>query len=189
VKICGITRIRDALRAEALGAWAIGVVLFSDSPRSVSPVQARKIFDALSPSTLPVAVSNTTRNDELAQMLALSPGAIQIYHPFVLTSRHPCRVFRVITGEEIPSDCDAVVLDESHGSGKKYDPEAAGRIVARSTVPVILSGGLTTENITEAIQRVHPCAVDVSSGVESSPGRKDHKKMHMFLTACREACT
>jgi phosphoribosylanthranilate isomerase len=172
-----------------LGAWAVGVVLFSSSPRSVSLQQAEEIFRALPPSILTVAVSNTTRCEELAGILSLSPHAIQIYHPFVLPQKRPYRVFRVCSGGRVPSDCDAVVFDESHGAGRRYDPDAARRMVAESPVPVILSGGLNPENVAVAIAEVHPWAVDVSSGIETSPGRKDAELMKMFFSACREAAT
>jgi phosphoribosylanthranilate isomerase len=170
-----------------LGAWAVGVVLFSDSPRSVSVGQAGKIFQSLSPSTLGVAVSTTTQEDELARILALSPGAIQIIHPFVLPHGRSYQVFRVSQGGEIPASCDAVVIDESHGSGKQYDPRTARRLVAESPVPVILSGGLSPANVAAAVAEVHPWAVDVSSGVEASYGCKDAGKMRRFFTSCQEA--
>jgi phosphoribosylanthranilate isomerase len=184
VKVCGITRAQDARCAGELGAWAVGVLLFSASPRSMTPDRAQEIFDVLPASTLAVAVSNTAREDELAQMLSLSPDAIQIYHPFALPRRRGYQVFRVCDGSGIPSDCDAVVLDESHGTGRQYDLDTARRMVTESRVPVILSGGLTPDNVAAAIDAVHPCAVDVSSGVESSTGCKDEELMKMFFRAC-----
>jgi phosphoribosylanthranilate isomerase len=152
----------------------------------VTPDQARKIFDALPRSTLAVAVSDTTREDDLARILSLSPDAIQIYHSFRLPRNRSYRVFRVYSGSGVPSDCDAVVLDGSHGTGKRYDPETARRIAAESPVPVILSGGLTPETVSAAIAEIQPFAVDVSSGIESSTGCKDRERMKQFFSACRE---
>jgi phosphoribosylanthranilate isomerase len=186
VKVCGVTRVQDARYAVSLGAWAVGVLLFTTSPRSVSPQRAEKIFNALSSSTLAVAVSNTTRRGELAQILSLSPDAIQIYHPFRLPKKRPYRVFRVWDGGRVTRDCDAVVIDESHGTGRPYDTDTARRMVVESPVPVILSGGLTADNVAAAIDRIHPCAVDVSSGVESSCGCKDHELLKRFFRATRE---
>lgn len=181
-----MTRLQDGKVAEALGAWAIGVLLFSTSPRSVSLQRAKEIFHALPSSTLKVAVSHTTHEDDLTQILALSPDVIQIYHPFVLPKIRPYRVFRVCTGGRVPSDCDAVVLDNSHGSGRPYDADIARRIVAESPVPVILAGGLTSENVAKAIAEVRPFAVDVASGIEVSCGCKDPVLMRKFFAACQE---
>jgi Phosphoribosylanthranilate isomerase len=172
VKVCGITRPEDARCAGRLGAWAVGVILFSASPRSVSPERAEEIFRALPPSTLKVAVSDTSRKEDLAAILALELDALQIYHPFTLPSERPYRVFRVGDGGRIPEDADALVLDDSHGTGRRCDPLAARTIVAGSPLPVILSGGLNPGNVVSAIREIHPWAVDASSGLESAPGVK-----------------
>ncbi len=188
MKICGVTRVQDARYAGKLGAWAVGVLLFSASPRSVSCERAEQIFEALPPSTRSVAVSDTCRKDELERILSLSPDAIQIYHPFALPRDHSFRVFRVFHElGDAPSDCDALVLDESHGKGKPFNSVTARRRAEGSPVPVILSGGLTPENVPDAIRTVRPCAVDVCSGVESSCGCKDPGRMRTFFRACQEA--
>jgi phosphoribosylanthranilate isomerase len=189
VKVCGITRARDARYAGELGAWAVGVLLFTASPRSVTPERAQEIFNALPAPTLAVAVSNTRQEDELAQILSLSPDAIQIYHPFALPRKRAYRVFRVYGGDGIPPDCDAVVIDESHGTGRPCDFDIARRIGGESPVPLILSGGLTPDNVAAAVDAVHPCAVDVSSGVESSAGCKDEELMKLFFRACEGAAS
>jgi phosphoribosylanthranilate isomerase len=186
VKVCGVTRVQDARCAGILGAWAVGVILFSTSPRSVPLLQAREIFEALPASILRVAVSDTTQENELAQILSLSPDAIQIYHPFVLPKTRAYRVFRVCTNGMLPADCDAVVLDESHGRGRPYDPATSRKMTMESTVPVILSGGLTPRNVARAIATIQPFAVDVSSGVEVSIGCKDPELMEAFFAACKE---
>lgn len=188
IKICGITRPEDARFAELQGANAIGVVVFSGgvSRRHVSPDRAREIFDAVGPFTTTVAVSHTTSDNELRQMVALRPRAIQISHPFRFDEKPGVKVIRVIgRGDPLPEDCDAIIVDDSHGQGRDFDPFYAANAVKRSKVPVILAGGLTPDNVAEAIRRVRPYAVDVASGVESSPGIKDHEKIRAFIAGCR----
>jgi len=188
VKICGITRPEDAQFAENAGADAIGVVVFSGgvSRRVVSPEKAREIFDAVGPFTTLVAVSHTRSREDLDQMIALHPDAIQISHPFTFPEDPGVRVIRVIgRGDPLPDDCDAVIVDDSHGKGRDFDTEYARDTVVRSSVPVILAGGLNPENVSEAIRKVRPYAADVASGVEVSPGIKDNIKVKAFIDACR----
>jgi len=188
VKICGITRPEDAQFAEQQGADAIGVVVFSGgvSQRVVEEEKAREIFDAVGPFTTTVAVSHTKSKDELERMIALHPYAIQISHPFRFDEDPGVAVIRVIgRGDPLPEDCDAVIVDDSHGKGRDFDLSYARETVKRSTVPAILAGGLTPDNVGEAIRRVRPYAVDVASGVELSPGIKDKEKIKAFIAACR----
>jgi phosphoribosylanthranilate isomerase len=187
IKCCGITRPEDALFAEAGGADAIGVVVFSPpSVRSVSTEQARELFDAVGPFITTVAVSHTTSNEELEQILALRPDAIQISHRFTFRKKPAPKVIQVIgKNDPFPIDCDAIIVDESHGSGRNFDLPRARQIVMNSRKPVILAGGLTPENVQDAIRQVHPYAVDVASGIESAPGIKDHKKIAAFIAAAR----
>ena len=186
IKICGITRPDDARYAEQEGADAIGVVLFSDSKRSVGPERAREIFQAVGPFTATVAVTHTRSESDLAQIIALNPTAIQISHPFVFDKAPGPKLIRVIgRGDPLPGDGDAIIVDESHGGGKKFDTGHARETVKRSHVPVILAGGLTPENVGRAIREVRPYAVDVASGVEVSPGIKDHGKIRAFIAASR----
>jgi phosphoribosylanthranilate isomerase len=187
VKICGITRVEDARFAEVCGADAIGVVMFSNSPRSVSPERAEEIFSVLGPLTATVAVTHTQSSDALAAMLALHPTAVQISHPFDRAQCRGVKVIRVVRkGNPLPDDGDAVVVDESMGSGRLFDLTFAREVAARLKVPVILAGGLTAENVRKAIARVSPYAVDVASGVEDAPGVKNHKKIQAFIRACKE---
>ena len=187
IKICGITNPGDARIAEREGASAIGVVMFSLSPRSVTPDRAQAIFDSVGPFTATVAVSHTRSEEELAQILALHPTAIQVSHRFTFRDDLDVRVIRVIRLEDqVPDDCDAIIIDESHGGGKQCDLSHARDLVQRSNVPVILAGGLNAGNVKEAISRVRPYAVDVASGVEVRPGVKDPAKIRAFVKACRE---
>ncbi len=187
IKCCGITRVHDAQFAEQAGADAIGVVLFSSSsPRSVPVERAREIFDAVGPFTATVAVTHTTSEEDLAEILALRPTAIQIFHPFVFAEEPNVKVVRAIKrGDRLPEDCDAIVIDDSKGSGKPFDLSFARDAVTRSEVPVILAGGLNAENVGEAIRQVHPYAVDVATGIERAPGIKDNEKIRAFIAACR----
>jgi phosphoribosylanthranilate isomerase len=190
VKICGITRPEDAQYAEKAGANAIGVVVFSGgvSRRVVSVKRAREIFNSVGPFTTTVAVSHTDSREELEQLIALHPDAIQISHPFTFRDDPGVKVIRVIgRGDPLPEDCDAIIVDDSHGKGREYDPAYASTAVQRSRIPVILAGGLNPENVSDAIRQVHPYAVDVASGVEHSPGIKDNEKVRAFIAACRSA--
>jgi phosphoribosylanthranilate isomerase len=189
IKCCGITRPEDARYAEACGVNAIGVVVFSPtSKRSVTPERAREIFDAVGPFTTTVAVSHTTSPEDLEQILALHPDAIQVSHPFVFREKPAAKVIRVIgRNDPIPTDCDAIIVDESHGSGKNFDLSHARDTVQRPALPVILAGGLTPENVADAIRQVHPYAVDVASGIETAPGIKDYKKIAAFIAAARNS--
>jgi phosphoribosylanthranilate isomerase len=189
VKICGITRVEDVLFAEKAGADAIGVVMYSPtSRRSVSDTKAREIFHALGPFVTRVVVTHTKSEEDLEKILALRPDAIQISHPFVFEKHPGVRVLRVIGfGDAVPDDCDAVIVDESMGAGKKFDRDFAKVVAETSKVPVILAGGLTPENVGTAIREIRPYAVDVASGVETEPGIKDHTKIAAFILAAREA--
>ena len=186
IKICGITRPEDARFAEQQGADAIGVVLFSGSKRNVSPKQAKEIYAAVGPFTTTVAVTHTKSEEDLARIIALKPDAVQISHPFVFSRDPGVRIIRVVArGDPLPEDCDAVIVDDSHGGGRLFDLHYARTTVQRSKKPVILAGGLNPENVGDAIRRVRPYAVDVASGVEQSPGIKDKEKVRAFIAACR----
>ena len=188
VKICGITRVEDALHAERAGADAIGVILFSDSPRCVAPGRAEEIFGSVGPFITTVAVTHTESRRDLDRILALGPGAIQISHPFPLPEMPGPRILRVVKpGEPLPGEADALVVDQSMGSGTLFDPDFAREMIRRSPVPVILAGGLTPGNVAEAIRAVRPYAVDVASGVESGPGIKDPARVTAFIGAARGA--
>ncbi len=191
IKCCGITIPEDARYAETCGADAIGVVMFSPtSKRSVTMERAHEIFDAVGPFTTTVVVSHTTSYDDLEQILALHPDAIQISHPFVFRKKPAVKLIRVIgRNDPPPTDCDAIIVDDSHGCGKYFDLAHARNVVQTSSLPVILAGGLTPENVADAIRQVHPYAVDVATGIETAPGIKDHTKIAAFIAAARKRRT
>jgi phosphoribosylanthranilate isomerase len=187
IKICGITKPEDARFAEKAGTHAIGVVVLSpQSIRSVTLEHAQKIFDAVGPFTTRVAVSHTKSPDDLEQILAMHPDAIQLSHHFEFPKKSGPKLIRVIgRNDPLPADCDAIIVDESHGSGREFERFHARDVMQRAEVPVILAGGLTPENVAGAIRQVHPYAVDVSSGIETEPGIKDHKKIAAFIAAAQ----
>jgi len=186
VKICGTTSVRDALLAVAAGADAIGVVLASPSPRSVTPGRAREIFAAVSPFATTVAVTSTDRPEDVPALLLSRPDAVQVPGDLKVPPDAGVRVIRMLSpGDALRDDCDAVIIDGSHGTGRAFDPGYARECVASSPVPVILAGGLTPGNVADAILAVRPYAVDVCSGVEAAPGVKDQRLMRAFVKICR----
>lgn len=196
VKICGLTNRRDAELALELGANALGFVLEPTSPRCVAgDPELIAWVRTIHPFVTTVAVFGET-----VQPDALAPfGALQsLSRPDLASAHRRIRAFRPRHAGaigELSSLCegaDALLLDAYHpqaygGSGTRVDWALASDIVAVSPIPVILAGGLTPDNVIEAIHRVRPSAVDVSSGVEASPGIKDHALLRAFLEAVRSA--
>lgn len=163
-------------------------MLFSDSPREVSVEQATEIFRAAGPYMGRVCVSHTTSASDLAAILSLNPTALQISYPHKFPQKRQVQVIRVIEpGVPIPSDGDAVIVDASQGKGKAYEASYAISVREMTDLPVILAGGLTPDNVGEAVRTVMPYAVDVASGVESLPGIKDHNKIFEFVKNAKEA--
>lgn len=152
------------------------------SERVVTLERARDIFCAVGPFITTVLVSHTQSRAEITRMLALHPSAIQISHSFSFTKELESLLIRVIgRGEPVPEDCDAVIIDDSHGKGRHYDPSYARDVVEGSGIPVILAGGLTPYNVEDAIREVRPYAVDVATGVEIRPGVKDPGLVRKFI--------
>jgi phosphoribosylanthranilate isomerase len=181
VKICGITSVDDALMAEEAGADMIGVIAFSQSPRCVDPVRIREIFDAV-PSLTRCCVSHEPSAGELDVICALGPDVIQVPCPIRIPESCRALVFRSIRpGDPIHCDADALVVDASHGSGTLFDASYAMSVVRAARVPVFLAGGLTPENVGDAARVVQPAGVDVATGVEYAPGKKDRKKVKAFV--------
>jgi phosphoribosylanthranilate isomerase len=173
---------KDAMMAEDAGADAIGIVVCSNSPRNVPLETASEILGQLRPFTAGVLVTHTQSREELLSVLDLHPTAVQVSSPFIIPVRTGVKLLRVVQpGGIIPGDCDAVVIDESQGSGKLYSTGFAKTTVRESKVPVILAGGLTPDNVEDAIRAVRPYAVDVASGVEIRPGVKDPGLVSRFI--------
>jgi phosphoribosylanthranilate isomerase len=197
VKICGITREEDAAAAVALGADAIGFNFWPASPRFCDHAVAAEIVAALPRSVCKVGVfvdESPSRVNAIAARLGLS--AVQLHGR---ESRRDCAACRLPVIKSIPVtgpvdaaslagyDVAAFLFDSSTagrgGSGITFDWGCvAGLALAR---PVVLAGGLTPANVAVAIAAVSPAAVDVASGVEESPGVKDHEAMAAFIAAAK----
>ena len=201
IKICGITRVEDALAAAQLGAHAIGLVFFAGSPRAVTPQQARDIIAALPPFVVPVGLFVNADAQAVRNTIAAAPVQLLQFHgdetpqycagfglPYLRAVRvrpgvdllQYAREFHTARGLLL----DAYVDGVHGGTGATFDWSLIPRDLP---APVVLSGGLHAENVTEAVRRVRPWAVDVSSGVESAKGIKDVRKMAAFMTGVRNA--
>ncbi len=192
VKICGLRSERDARLAADLGAWALGFVFEPSSPRYVGAGDwLPDWFESLTPLKVEVHASAHGHRGEFDMCQAYS-----FAEPLPLPNR--IQAFRLGPGVHEPEIAvgsigaryvllDAYVEGLLGGTGVVADWERAREIVEASTAPVILAGGLTPENVAEAIRRVGPFAVDVSSGVESSPGVKDPDKLRRFFEAVQSA--
>jgi phosphoribosylanthranilate isomerase len=186
VKICGITSPEDASLAEAAGADAIGVVVFSESFRSVTPETAQEIFSSVGPFVTRVCVSTTESHDDIETKLDINPDAVQL--SITLEERLPVRTIGIVDAPgPLPRYADAIVVDASRGTGRLFDAAFAERVVRESQVPVILAGGLTPANVAGAIRCTRPYGVDVATGVEIAPGKKDEGLVRSFVRQAREA--
>jgi phosphoribosylanthranilate isomerase len=197
VKICGITNVEDALLACELGADAIGLNFYDKSPRCISPFAASKIIQKLPPFVAPIGIFvnwQAAPVTTLAKALALSAAQLHGDEPPKMVSEIAKRVsvikaLHLGKGSALPPfakyrGATAFLLDAPHsgqygGTGHVTDWSLA-RTAAESH-RILLAGGLTPENVAEAILAVRPYAVDVTSGVESKPGEKDPGKLRAFF--------
>ncbi len=199
IKICGITNVDDARLAAELGADALGFIFYPQSPRSVTMERAAEICLQLPPFLLRVGVFVNAPLRAVRQTVALCGlDAVQFHGE---ETPEYCRQFTgrrfkairmrdragVLAGSEY--DVDALVLDtytagQRGGTGQTFDWSLAVE-VKRLGKPVILSGGLTPENVADAIRQVQPYAVDVASGVECESGKKDPEKLRRFIEAVK----
>lgn len=194
IKVCGLTRLDDALQAAALGADALGFVLWPESPRAITLPHLRLIVEQLPPFVTVVGVCVAPTTDDLRQARAAGIHVAQVHGECpvvpdglaVLPAAHLAAAGDEI--EPLVPGSGAVLLDAHDpvrrgGTGRTIDWARAAR-VAR-TRSVILAGGLTPDNVGEAIGVVRPYGVDVASGVEAEPGVKDHHKLAAFIAAVR----
>jgi phosphoribosylanthranilate isomerase len=197
IKICGITRREDAELAASLGASFVGFVLWQDSPRAATLDTVRQITPSLPATVTPVGVFVDPTADEvmaaadagiqMAQIHSAAPSFLRGVTIPVVRAVH--LAIDRIDGVE-PDIADDLVLLDAHdpvkhgGTGKTVDWRRAA-LIAKSR-RVILAGGLTPSNVRQAISEVRPYAVDVSSGVESRPGIKDHGLLRAFMAAAKE---
>lgn len=198
-KICGITRIEDALLAAEAGADAIGLVFYAKSPRAVDVRQARAIIAALPPFVTTVGLFVDASSCELGEILDAVPLDLLQFHgdespAFCDGFRRPyIKALRVKPGEDIAVQVEAykhasgILLDTyvpgiPGGTGETFDWSLVPQGLSK---PIILAGGLTAENVAAAIKQVRPYAVDVSGGVEASKGIKDAEKIRAFMRAVK----
>lgn len=197
IKICGITNVEDALQAAACGADALGFVFFDKSPRCVSPEQAREIIARLPPLVTTVGLFVNEKPQTIRDIVAFcqldrvqlhgdeNPDACVLPPLKVIKALRVKDAASLARADEYPVDLllDAWSDQVYGGSGHSFDWQLARDLAARR--PIILAGGLRPDNVAEAVARVKPYAVDVSSGVELSPGRKDHEKVAEFIRRAR----
>ncbi|MDD5454236.1 MAG: phosphoribosylanthranilate isomerase [Candidatus Ratteibacteria bacterium] len=197
IKICGITNLEDALFASSLGVDALGFI-FAESKRRITAVNARRIIDALPQSILKIGVFVNEEERRVREILELCYlDALQFHGDespeYILKFRETkIKSFRIEDEnslKEIPQyKANAYLLDTYSskvfgGTGKTFNWDLA--VEAKKFGPIILAGGLHPDNVKEAIHKVQPWAVDVSSGVESHPGKKDKKKLEEFVKRVR----
>jgi phosphoribosylanthranilate isomerase len=199
VKVCGITRLEDALLAAELGATALGFVFWPDSPRFIDATRAAAIAEQVpeTVSTVGVFVDQPLADvQHIAAAVGLSSVQLHGRETLEYARGFLQPVIKAVAVAEgfVPESLDAIpgeitVLLDAHdpvrrgGTGRTIDWSVASVAAARR--PVFLSGGLTPENVSEAIAQVRPYAVDLSSGVESSPGVKDPLRLRALFDAVR----
>ena len=212
VKICGITNLEDARTAVEAGADALGFVFYSKSPRYVEPATAHRIVDELTGQIekIGVFVDETPQSvASLAQRVGLT--GLQLHLELSRMRAEPGRLaslddmkqyvalgVRDLLRSEFPVQLglplDGIFLDsatplEPGGTGKVFDWEQSSFLVRqmKAMAKIVIAGGLTPVNVREAMRILEPWGVDVASGVEARPGKKDPEKVRAFLTAVREA--
>ena len=200
-KICGITRVEDALAAVEAGADAIGLVFYAKSPRAVSVEQAAAIVQALPPFVTSVGLFVNMPRDQLQALLQQVPLDLLQFHGDESPAdcegygRPYIKALRVRPSEDLSvtmapyAGARGILLDTfvegvPGGTGATFDWSLVPRDAAR---PVILAGGLEAHNVGAAIAQVRPYAVDVSGGVEVSKGIKDANRIRAFVQAVRDA--
>lgn len=201
VKICGITSIEDAMAVVDAGAEALGLVFYAASPRAVAIEQARTIAFAAGPFAVVTGLFVDADPEFVNAVLKHVPLQLLQFHgnetlaycesfsrPYMKAIRMRPELDVVSAIAEYPS-ASGILLDAYRpgvpgGTGETFDWE---RIPQQSTKPLVLAGGLTSANITEAIRATRVYGVDVSGGVESAPGKKDHGKITSFINNARLA--
>ncbi len=201
VKVCGLTNVDDALAAVEAGADALGFMFYAPSPRAVRPGSVADIIRALPPFVGKVGVFVNPSEEEVLHAIATCGLDTVQFHGHEapeFCARFGVKVIKAFRVEDeeslkaLPAYpvgawlLDSYVPGQFGGTGARFnwDLALAAKKLGR---PVILAGGLTPNNAAEAARRVQPFALDVSSGVEASPGRKDPAKMRAFIRAAKSA--
>jgi phosphoribosylanthranilate isomerase len=205
LKICGITNVDDAQRAVEVGAWAVGMILWAGSPRACPLPEAERIARTLRRRA---EVAGVFVNAPLDEVVAVADGValtmVQLHGdegPAYCAEVARRTGAKIIKAKRIETRADVVALEAYHtdfhlvdtyvgpdrfgGTGETFD----WRLLRdrHSSIPLILSGGLTPDNVADAIVTVRPFAVDVASGVEARPGVKDPEKLEAFAAAVQAA--
>jgi len=201
VKICGITNLPNALAAVEAGADALGFMIYEQSPRAISIDAAAAIIRELPPFVTKVGVFVDPTIELVKAALAKSLlSAVQLHGnetpEFCQDLRTSViKAFRIEGPESLEPMrlyqtsawlLDSFVAEKPGGTGAKFDWDLAVRVKAWGR-PILLAGGLTPENVASAVKQVQPYGVDVSSGVERAPGKKDKAKMRDFIAAAKAA--
>lgn len=195
VKICGITRVEDALAAAQAGTDAIGLVFYAPSPRSVTIGQAREICEKISPFISVIALFVNAKYQEVKDVLDHVPVDMLQFHGSEQADDCECFARPYIKAIGMQPGVDPVPLMRAHPRAHgflldAYQPDTHGggglvfdwsQVPEIAEQPLILAGGLTPGNVEDAIRRTSPYAVDVSSGVESGKGIKSAEKIHNFI--------
>lgn len=196
VKICGITRPEDAAAAVDAGAGAIGFIFWPGSPRFIDPHRARKIAAMLPPFVTPVGVFVNQPLDHVNGVSDLVRlGAVQLHGDetpaFAAAVTGPVIKAISLAARDVREWPATVrLLLDVHdpvargGTGRTIDWTAASEVAAQR--PILLAGGLTPDNVADAVARVRPFGIDVSSGVESAPGIKDHRRLRALFEAVHD---
>ncbi|MFA5323862.1 MAG: phosphoribosylanthranilate isomerase [Smithella sp.] len=203
VKICGITNKEDALAAAQCGAAALGFIFYPPSPRYIPPEDALKIISALPDRVIKIGIFVNQKPEEVCRVFEhCKLDMIQLHGD---ESPEYCRLFPssvIIKAVELKNENDinraygydvaAILVDSRHaglygGTGKTVNWKLSSRISSKK--PLILSGGLNAENVAAAMQTVNPAALDINSGAESEPGKKDHRKLAQIFDAVQTADT
>ena len=195
VKICGITNIDDAISAIWAGADALGFVFYKKSPRHISPKKAKEIIDILPPWVFKIGLFVNEKGSHVESIAKYCDlDFIQLHGDENVSYLNKLRKLRLIKAirikdgfdlkniENLP--CEVVLLDSFSskfgGTGKRFDWSLENQI-KKIKKPYIVSGGLTSRNVKAAVKKFMPYAVDVSSGVESRPGKKSKQKLKEFV--------
>lgn len=214
VKICGMTNLEDALSAVEAGADAVGFVFYEKSPRNVTPAAAREIVDKLPEAVEKVGVfvdvpvshaDKIVRDVGLTTVQVYSAKSIEEWCDWYQASDR--KMMWAVPGEALKGEAfgiawfgtkriSAIVFDSGSadrpgGTGERFDWEGTNvhiwSFATFAEIPIVIAGGLTPTNVSEAIKMFRPWGVDVASGVEAKPGKKDLEKVRAFVRAVRAA--
>ncbi|MFP7753096.1 phosphoribosylanthranilate isomerase [Thermodesulfobacteriota bacterium B35] len=207
IKMCGVTRLEDALAAVEAGVDALGFIFFEKSPRNIDPEEARLIIEALPPLVDTVGVFVDRKRNEVEEIIDFCSLAYAQLHGSespkycerLARFASPCQVLKVLrVGRTMDTDqlhaydehvrgylLDTLASGSMGGTGKVFDWSLIGGLGLQK--PFLLAGGLNEDNILDALATVRPYGVDVNSGVEKRPGIKDHEKIRRFVQIVRRA--